>query len=341
MRHLRLVAATLLALVSAHGAWAANCSSNPFTLANGQTADATQVMSNFNNLLNCANNNLAHNGANSDITSLSALSTPLSVAQGGTGASTLTLNNVILGNGTAAVQFVAPSTSGNVLTSNGSTWVSALTGVQTIVDATNGGLRIVNPTTTATINIQPSDLLVKTAPTSADFIIIADVAASSGAKATIGSNIVNFSFINHVYTETSAALTISSVIPYDDTIPQSTEGTQILSANITPRKAGNIIHASTTFWGERNAGCNQATVAIFQSGSVDALAADSTENVSANFPVIGTLATDFTALGTTPLTFTVRVACDAGSFFLNSTAAGARRFGGVGKSTLTLDEYPQ
>lgn len=48
----------------------------------------------------------------------------LGVANGGTGASTLTANNVILGNGTSAVQFVAPSTSGNVLTSNGTTWVS-------------------------------------------------------------------------------------------------------------------------------------------------------------------------------------------------------------------------
>jgi len=46
------------------------------------------------------------------------------VAQGGTGASTLTANNVILGNGTSAVQFVAPGTSGNVLTSNGTTWAS-------------------------------------------------------------------------------------------------------------------------------------------------------------------------------------------------------------------------
>jgi hypothetical protein len=51
-------------------------------------------MSDFNNLLNCANTNLAHNGANSDITSLSALSTPLSVGQGGTGATTLTTTNL-------------------------------------------------------------------------------------------------------------------------------------------------------------------------------------------------------------------------------------------------------
>jgi hypothetical protein len=46
------------------------------------------------------------------------------VANGGTGVSTITANNVILGNGTSAVQVVAPSTSGNVLTSNGTTWVS-------------------------------------------------------------------------------------------------------------------------------------------------------------------------------------------------------------------------
>lgn len=49
----------------------------------------------------------------------------VTVAQGGTGASTLTANNVLLGNGTSAVQFVAPGTNGNVLTSNGTTWTSA------------------------------------------------------------------------------------------------------------------------------------------------------------------------------------------------------------------------
>lgn len=46
------------------------------------------------------------------------------VANGGTGRSSITANNVILGNGTSALQVVAPSTSENVLTSNGSTWVS-------------------------------------------------------------------------------------------------------------------------------------------------------------------------------------------------------------------------
>jgi hypothetical protein len=49
----------------------------------------------------------------------------IGAAYGGTGQNTLTLNNVILGNGTSGVQFVAPGTALNVLTSNGTTWTSA------------------------------------------------------------------------------------------------------------------------------------------------------------------------------------------------------------------------
>ena len=56
----------------------------------------------------------------------------LPVSNGGIGASTLTANAVLLGNGTSAVQTVAPGANGNVLVSNGTTWVSqapAATGI--------------------------------------------------------------------------------------------------------------------------------------------------------------------------------------------------------------------
>ena len=51
--------------------------------------------------------------------------TDLAVADGGTGRSALTANNVVLGNGTSGVNFVAPGTSGNLLVSNGTTWSSS------------------------------------------------------------------------------------------------------------------------------------------------------------------------------------------------------------------------
>ena len=52
--------------------------------------------------------------------------TDLAVADGGTGASTFTANSIVLGNGTSALNgnMVAPSTSGNLLVSNGTTWTS-------------------------------------------------------------------------------------------------------------------------------------------------------------------------------------------------------------------------
>jgi hypothetical protein len=52
------------------------------------------------------------------------LGAALPVASGGTGAATLAANNVLLGNGTSAVQVIAPGTTGNVLASNGTTWQS-------------------------------------------------------------------------------------------------------------------------------------------------------------------------------------------------------------------------
>lgn len=53
------------------------------------------------------------------------ISGTLAVGNGGTGATSLTANAVLIGNGTSAVSSVSPGTSGNVLTSNGTFWVSS------------------------------------------------------------------------------------------------------------------------------------------------------------------------------------------------------------------------
>jgi hypothetical protein len=60
--------------------------------------------------------------------------TDLAVSDGGTGASSFTANNVLLGNNTSAFQVVAPGTTGNVLTSNGTTWVSQAAGASLLGD---------------------------------------------------------------------------------------------------------------------------------------------------------------------------------------------------------------
>ena len=81
----------------------------PYTLTNGTVADANQVMADFNGIVNGTNSNGAHNGANSDITSLTGLTTPLTAAQGGTGiGSPGAAGNMMTSNGGGLWQSVAP-----------------------------------------------------------------------------------------------------------------------------------------------------------------------------------------------------------------------------------------
>jgi hypothetical protein len=117
----------------------------------------------------------------------------LAVANGGTGATSLTANNVILGNGTSAVQAVAPGTSGNVLTSNGTTWQStALPGgfpepqiVSANTAATSGQFLVVD-TAAITITLPAS-------PSAGDYVVVKDgtgaAATSSFTVARNGENI--------------------------------------------------------------------------------------------------------------------------------------------------------
>ena len=57
-------------------------------------------------------------------TQVTTLANALPAGSGGTGANTLTAESVVIGNGTSSVKFVAPGTASNVLTSNGTAWVS-------------------------------------------------------------------------------------------------------------------------------------------------------------------------------------------------------------------------
>ncbi len=56
---------------------------------------------------------------------LQNLGAAVTVPNGGTGVATLTSENILVGNGTGAVKLIAPGTSANVLTSNGTHWYSS------------------------------------------------------------------------------------------------------------------------------------------------------------------------------------------------------------------------
>lgn len=98
----------------------------------GATGDGTGDMLVANNLSELSgtaatargNIGAAASGANSNITSITGLTTPLAVDQGGTGLDVLPANAALISLGTTTVTGVLPGDSGNVLTSDGSVWSS-------------------------------------------------------------------------------------------------------------------------------------------------------------------------------------------------------------------------
>ena len=116
-------------------------------------------------------NNIVYGGSITNSTIVS-LSTPLGTSNGGTGLASPTANNVLLGNGAAALQTIAPGTAGNVLRSDGTTWASAAqnapapTAIGQVPFSTDGS------TYTATQKIVQATAVTLTTQTSVDFTSI-------------------------------------------------------------------------------------------------------------------------------------------------------------------------
>jgi hypothetical protein len=106
--------------------------------------------------------------------------TDLAVADGGTGSSTLSANAVLLGNGTSALQTVAPGTTGNVLTSNGTTW-------QSTTPATSGGMTLLGTITPTAVNSLSLGSLTLTSYKSL-FIVLNNIVLNTGKTAYISSS---------------------------------------------------------------------------------------------------------------------------------------------------------
>jgi hypothetical protein len=135
---------------------------------------------------------------------------------------------------------------------------------------------------------------------------------------------------------TGAVATGTTTIPWDDTIPQITEGTEFMTLAITPTSATNILIIQVTLQIGFSAG-DWTTVALFQDSTANALAATS-NNLSGNFGSPQTFSYKMTAGTTSSTTFRVRGgAGSAGTVTINGSAS-ARRLGGVMASTMIITE---
>lgn len=145
--------------------------------------------------------------------------------------------------------------------------------------------------------------------------------------------------LQNTYT-TNASLT--TVIPFDDTIPLITEGTEVLSRDITVSSTSNRVLATVHVWGTiDNVGTSFASMALFRGNTcINAGQMGLVATTAEDRAQIGGPMTTLDSPGSTSAqTYTVRVgpSSSGNPIYLNGIVA-ARRFGGASTCTLTLME---
>lgn len=140
--------------------------------------------------------------------------------------------------------------------------------------------------------------------------------------------------VQTVYTQTGAVATGTTVIPFDDTIPQNTEGDEYMTLAITPKSGSNDLYVEVVFNGASSA--SDLTVALFRDSAANALAA-----VHTNVGVVLTqlvLRHRVASPGAGATTFKVRAGGAAAGTVTFNGAVGARKYGGVIPSSIRITE---
>jgi hypothetical protein len=138
---------------------------------------------------------------------------------------------------------------------------------------------------------------------------------------------------------TTVGTTSSTSIPFDDTIPQSGEGTEFLTCAITPTSATNKLRIDVTAFVAVNALSN-AIAALFQDATANALAAGFVVIHASGYAYCIHFTHIMDAGTTSATTFKLRCGPSNSAHVLTINGSGGSRvFGGTMKSTITITEY--
>lgn len=125
------------------------------------------------------------------------------------------------------------------------------------------------------------------------------------------------------------------IIPYDDTIPQSTEGKEIFSQAFTVGTVGNRIRITVN--GSFDVGGDAGCLALFVDSAADASACQFFTTTADN-PFSQTAIWEVTPSAGAH-TYKVRAGSAAGALSINGTSS-TRKGGGVNQTTLIIEELP-
>ena len=143
--------------------------------------------------------------------------------------------------------------------------------------------------------------------------------------------------VQRVHVHTGAVATGTTTLAHDDSIPQKTEGDEYMTLAITPTNASNVLFIEAQAVVSSTAGTTEMCMALFQDTTAGALSAVGQLQDLATYEKILTLRHKMAAGTTSATTFKIRIGCNTGTNTLNGQS-GARRYGGVNNSYITITE---
>jgi hypothetical protein len=230
--------------------------------------------------------------------------TDLSVANGGTGVGTLAANGILVGNGTSAVAVTATmATKGHLMVGDGS-------GVPSMLAV--GG--------------------------TADHVLTVDSGEATGVKwaaAGGGKLVQRVTATNDQYAQ------VSGTIPCDNTIPQYSEGAEVLTVDITPIDASNILMFFIQVNGKHISYQKMWVIALFKDTNANAVATGMNDSpyvyYSSNYFRTVTIIHEEAAGSTSSQTWSVRMGGSNNWCYISGGYYGAR-FGGASICRITILE---
>lgn len=158
------------------------------------------------------------------------------------------------------------------------------------------------------------------------------------------------SVVQTVWAQANAPVVVTGTIPFDNTIPQQTEGQQVLIASITPKSSTNVLLVEAVINVAEKDNVQALTAALFRHTAPDAVAAVYEDPSPADSALGGfgttsrqmVLRTTVPAGSTAPTSFRIRIGGNNGDVVLNGSPGSTNSaLGGRVISHLSVTELWQ
>jgi len=195
----------------------------------------------------------------------------------------------------------------------------------------------VSGTTTLTLPATTDTLVGKT---TTDTLTNKSIVATQLTGTIAAARLPAGSVLQVVNTQTGALITGTTLFPADNTIPQNTEGFEVMTLAITPKSATSMLIIQSVAQTSINAAGNyKLQSALFQDSTAGALAASSMYADSSGLCQSEQIITHKMTSGTTSATtFKIRVGMQVAGTCSFNGLAGTRLYGGVSASSITIWE---